>query len=562
LKADPSERITIPEIRSHPFFLSVPNPDLVSADAELDNLDRPLRSVDYIDPKIFANLQALWPDLSEETLIESLLSYEQSWAKGVYHRLVAHRERQQHDIAEEERVRRAMKLRARKPAHRTATTGPGLPTPPRQESASSTLSPPYHDSARSSHDYKTDMTSPAADSAAACASSPVVPRDQQILTLPLTPTSPTPASPASAWTAEFDAAGAPSIEANEPEVAFFQQVFDKLNAMDVKAAHATRLLTPDPNSAYPYPTPVSAEFGIRCVANVPPPSPSDEWFGGFGLQLPLPTPGPSAKTSSIVPYIDPQPKHDGPEHIRPLVFRPGVRRPAPLILPGFAADKENVGQRPQAVAAEYDEVEEGHSAWIVVQSDEPPARTVLGEKRVFVGGDAGPPVPAKEAKMIGAGGLPTPLPTPTSPGPLSPGRLSWLGRNPFKPRPAVYELLSTRDAVATRDECLRLLVHMKIAVTVQRASRADPVGFLRCEVNEEHERVPVVFRVDVCRPSANHVAHGYAVAAHLVHERGAISSFKTLYNLLRRLWEFDNPVGILSPTIGSPASSPAKVRFG
>ena len=69
----------------------------------------------------------------------------------------------------------------------------------------------------------------------------------------------------------------------------------------------------------------------------------------------------------------------------------------------------------------------------------------------------------------------------------------------------------------------------------------------------------VRFRVE-CRPTTNasHLSAGYAVSLVLTQEKGALSTFKLLYNSLRRDWDLDTPRtpdGTRVRVIPSPALS-------
>jgi serine/threonine protein kinase len=78
LQKDVRKRITIPEILQHPFFRRKPasEPESFSS-AELlkDTLCEPTNPED-VDGEVFSNLRALWPELSDKTLLGKLQTKE------------------------------------------------------------------------------------------------------------------------------------------------------------------------------------------------------------------------------------------------------------------------------------------------------------------------------------------------------------------------------------------------------------------------------------------------------------------------------------------------------
>jgi len=49
----------------------------------------------------------------------------------------------------------------------------------------------------------------------------------------------------------------------------------------------------------------------------------------------------------------------------------------------------------------------------------------------------------------------------------------------------------------------------------------------------------VKFRVELY--NATHASAGYQATLHFIQEKGAMSSFKLIFNRLKREWEFDTP---------------------
>lgn len=69
----------MPEILKHPFYLSRPQrPMKVPAvpPPSLEEVEKPVKSADEIDPDIFRNLKTLWHGVTEEELTQSLTNDE------------------------------------------------------------------------------------------------------------------------------------------------------------------------------------------------------------------------------------------------------------------------------------------------------------------------------------------------------------------------------------------------------------------------------------------------------------------------------------------------------
>ena len=95
LTTDVKKRITMPEIMQHPFFTLQPlkNPKSMQLDPNVDSLGRPVGRLSLIDPDIFANLRTLWYGTPDSEIIDSLMSPERNWQKGIYHLLVNYRKK-------------------------------------------------------------------------------------------------------------------------------------------------------------------------------------------------------------------------------------------------------------------------------------------------------------------------------------------------------------------------------------------------------------------------------------------------------------------------------------
>lgn len=65
----------------------------------------------------------------------------------------------------------------------------------------------------------------------------------------------------------------------------------------------------------------------------------------------------------------------------------------------------------------------------------------------------------------------------------------------------------------------------------------------------------VRFRVEVHGVGHAHTVAGFTSSVTMIQEKGALSTFKLLYNRLRRDWELDAPPPILLKTSSNPGSS-------
>ncbi|PRQ72453.1 Protein kinase-like domain-containing protein, partial [Rhodotorula toruloides] len=97
LVVDPEKRIRMDEIRAHPWVTRKP-PRLIygvppPAPPDVNQIARPVGSVDEIDPEILGNLRTLWQGASEREIVQELLSPEKTWEKVFYCLLYRYRTR-------------------------------------------------------------------------------------------------------------------------------------------------------------------------------------------------------------------------------------------------------------------------------------------------------------------------------------------------------------------------------------------------------------------------------------------------------------------------------------
>ncbi|KAF9517982.1 hypothetical protein BS47DRAFT_424308 [Hydnum rufescens UP504] len=124
-------------------------------------------------------------------------------------------------------------------------------------------------------------------------------------------------------------------------------------------------------------------------------------------------------------------------------------------------------------------------------------------------------------------------------------RKSWF--NIFTFKPASFSLLSVCDGSATRKECVRLLEALSVEIELLNTDLS--AGVLKCSLDDildptgvknciKGVRFRVEFRVTT-HPS--HLSSGYITSVILTQEKGALSTFKLIYNALRRDWDMDAP---------------------
>ena len=97
LITDARKRITMSEIKRHPFYLLQKPKTYEHVMPSLDDIARPIHSASSIDPDILANLRTLWHDTPDQEIVRNLLSEERNWQKGIYHLLVDYRNKSLRD---------------------------------------------------------------------------------------------------------------------------------------------------------------------------------------------------------------------------------------------------------------------------------------------------------------------------------------------------------------------------------------------------------------------------------------------------------------------------------
>lgn len=536
LTTDVGKRITMPDILNHPFFLSQKQKPVDHVMPTLDHIARPIGALASIDPDIFANLRTLWHGTPDSELVECLRNGEQTWQKGIYYLLVEYRAKHLQNYNEEEEENSLKRRRTRKknaakakrinleqanvvkqvssedrlaPSHSSIPPRDGPPTPRRATRKGSLSSPPSDGSICDAQQVKSQ--GPA-------------------ISLQSPSPSPSPLSPI--WDAlNLSPLIVPELEDDKIQ-AFFHQIVDHLNAIQVRTE-----LGASPNlvslmgvlsqaTAAPPPTPVGTTFNQQQQLNI----------RGENENLLAP-----ARTDSCGLGIST--KGNG---TRPLSVR---RRPQRLSVDTGVrkSDKENIDGDYLIIDGTGNIVKKSS----LKRKDGRFSANVGGEKKVQIveprssklkkKRSVGPSSPAfSEAGSSFI--MPTSAITSYSP-------KTWLG-NVFNFKPSAYELLSTHDVHATRNECRRLLMGMNVKVVLEGA---EGLGVLKCRLDEVKDPSGVMgvlkaakFRVEVHHYPSDDMKgkgraseEGYEVSLLLVYEKGATESFKEVYRRLKRDWEMD-----------------------
>ncbi|KAI0322810.1 kinase-like domain-containing protein [Amylostereum chailletii] len=538
LEKDVRKRITIPQILAHPFFTSQPLKKGTLAPQNLDDIARPLPNKTAIDPDILANLRTLWHGTADEVIVAKLTNKEQTWEKGIYHLLHRYRIKQleSYDEQQEELLRQATKSRRNRSTspsehdHSQLPPRASPPTPRRASGRHGVLLPEDDDVTTGNPAFlspnfytpTTGSSTPVTPSYGAPSSSP----SPLSPNFPLTPTTPiSPLSPASPiWEAlNISPPDVPEMQ-DEKVQRFFHQIAQHLNAMHTHAATGSPGLM-SPNLVQ------SPREGLPAVWSV-----TNEGGNTGGT--------PRLKELGIITKVD-ETAHD----TKPLSVRRSVHKPPPLNLVVAKENKTHI-----LVDDDFGNESTGEGAPARKSSLKKKSgarRAVLGDKRVQIvePADSGRGRLLRKKSALAAS--PAPSDSWASSSPLSP---AWFG-NLFKFKPLSFNLLSVHDEQATREECQRLLVDMGVRVLLTNAENG---GVLKCKMEDVVDPAGVMgilkavrFRVEVHKAAQAQAVAGYTTTLHLIQEKGTISTFKLVYNRLRREWELD------APCIPFPAPSPA-----
>ena len=538
LEKNVSKRITVPEILKHPFYVSHKLKAVYDILPNLDQIARPLANVLEIDSDILANLRTLWHGTPDQEIIKKLTNADRTWEKAVYHLLIQFRAKHAEEYSEQQEMmmQQALTKKSKRTssAHNSPDPSAAQPTqlgmlpsmiPPRADPPTprraagrnlKLLSPmiegaldlersqvtPGLDTPQDFYSPVPDITlttaTPAQYSRLLSTHSPNIPGSPNNPTTPISPLSPT--SPI--WEAlNMAPRDIPEIH-DEKVQQFFHQIVEHLNVMHMRS-----------------PVVASGEYLPPTIES---PSPFAQMTKGDGA----PRPDTSRATT------------------QPLSIRRVLRRPAPLVLD---TNKENT---PYARHDILDHLDGAAIARKSSLSNKNERRAALADRRVQI-------IEPQEAvrgklrrkRTISAtSSSPTASDVSSLPSPLSP---TWFG-NLFKLKAITFSLLSIHDADTTRDECRRLLTIMGVRVVL---TRAENLGVIKCRMDDSIDPMgttkAVRFRVEVHGTTPSQLVAGYRTALHLIQEKGSLSTFKVVYNRLRREWDLD------APRIPLPAPSPA-----
>lgn len=500
LHRDAKERITIPEILKHPFYLSQ-EPKLIHNNMpDLDVIARPIRSKGDIDQDIFANLRTLWHGTPDDEIIECLRNDEPNWQKGVYHLLVEYRLKHLEDYDEEEelitqeREKKGNKLDdpfsgLKRTTSQATDLGRPLPTlPPRAE-------PPTPNRAkRIDCDENFLKTS---DMETAPYIPPLPPLDTSLHPLlpPLLTLSPKPELPELIIPATND----------EKMYEFFHRIVERLNAMEHHTGITT--LVSSAQDVLPYGRTAASPPNLGDSEVQRPDETQDPLYTPYStkqdVSLAARTAGSNGQTWREMGLGRGQFGELGKENQYLSVNAHGIIKKSSL----RSNDTES------------------RRAPLHVQIIEP-SPSKLQRKKSF------------DTPLFSPAFSDSSFSLPATP------RRRWLG-GVFRFKPTNYELLSIHDTIISRDECRRLLAGIGVQVTL---TYADESGVLKCKFDEVRDASgthvvirAVRFRVETEEPTLPQALAGYRVSLHFIQEKGASSSFQTIYHRLRRMWELDVP---------------------
>ncbi|THH32026.1 hypothetical protein EUX98_g2161 [Antrodiella citrinella] len=515
LEKDVQKRITIPEILTHPFYISCPPKDMRCDVPNLDQIARPLKDASEIDADILANLHTLWPDMKDEALIRSLTNDRPTWEKGVYHLLVRYRANHLENYDEDEEMKLTQKRRSKKRRSQVQDENlnipsrSGPPTPKRASRDDDLLQPDSRGG-----------PGPGKMRQVRILSSTMLASSLSTLEIPPTPTdfhSPS-GTPVSMRRTGDPIVSSPLVDI--PEVQdekiqhFFQQIVNHITVMQT----GPTAVTPRTRNPMKSPAPLRA----------PPTTP---------LTLDLGKPFDASRVATGAASVDTFASHSA-NSTRPLSIR---RRATDGHL-----DKENTRPHSSYLTADDAENAPGRKSSLRsnngsrgggdrrVQIAEPPSgeRAKLRKKRSAISS------PASSAFSVSDGGGSFVF--------SSTPKRTWLGTL-FRFKPASYQLVSTQDAAYTRQECREILEGMGLSVVL---TQAEGMGVLKCRLDDSRDPTgllapvkAVKFRIEVYRPTTLQAIAGYKATVNLVLEKGAASTFKMVFNRMRREWELDTPPG-------------------
>ncbi|KZT27880.1 Pkinase-domain-containing protein, partial [Neolentinus lepideus HHB14362 ss-1] len=530
LEKDVTKRITMAEILEHPFY-NLEKPKAPNRHTQsLEHMSLPISPAEDIDPDIFANLRTLWHDVPEEEIVGHLLSDDPTWEKGVYHLLVQYRAKHLEDYDPDEEESTAPKTYSRGKA---SSSSEKQCTMPRTTSRPANLG-----QVKSSETVAVVRTSSQSQGPEIVLHSPTPsPSDPNIPANAAASSKPPKKQSYSNKGAEVNPSVAGALSDKTQD--FFRQIVDHLNAMEL-ASHERSTVRSS-----------STDFAASGLAPTIKPVPAHP------PTAPPPTPAGSRFVEGLTPQQDSAGTAgtlDGGINASwcsldntqgALGSRRSRRRPPPLDLAAARKDEDDEN----FVLITPEDIEFSEMRAPVLKSLLTPvstgSRSPLSDRHIQI---IEPDRPSKLKTKRSMG--PSPVSPafsddswfPPSPSSFSPRR-RWFGHL-FKFKPANYQLLSMADVYNTREECRRLLIGMGVQITHCRS--ADGLDVLKCKLEEVRDPAgamdvakAVQFRVEVQRPSHAQSVAGFTILLNLIQEKGALSSFRLMYNRLRREWDLD-----------------------
>ena len=527
LEKDPKKRIKIADILKHPWYNSRPPRNSICAPPSLDELAKPVRNASDIDMDIFGNLKTLWHGAPDEDIIKSLVSSEQTWEKAVYHLLLKYRTSHLENYNEEQeryhlrkKMEEKQKRKRRKRSENTQADRKTVAQRTEQERPKTPMTlPPRPDPPtpnRAIDHQKLSLSNATAHHGPPLPSSPMKsvvqslagsPRDSRLLPpagnyVPasqnpslLSPMTMTPStllnsplsitSPESPLWEALDVA--PPIDVPELQdenvQRFFQQIVDHLNTMQNKT-------------------------GISSNVNQTAP----------GLRAPL------VPTTGLASNHDP--KHQMEKLTVPQVDGRGL---GIINEPIRNAEKENQNaKKKSSLRRPKDDSRRAALADRHVQIVlPPPIERDTGRGRVLSCDSHSSHSPTFS---LSEGSSSFAIP--------SSAKRSWF-TNLFKFRPAVFTLFSACDTHTSMDVCRNLLMSLGVRVTVIQSDDTQG-GCLLCQLDEVRDPAGLMavtkavrFRVEA------RILDERQTMLEMIQEKGALSSFKLVYQRLRKQWDLD-----------------------
>ncbi|GAA95508.1 uncharacterized protein L969DRAFT_92640 [Mixia osmundae IAM 14324] len=535
LQVDPAQRITMAEILVHPFFNRTPPPSSSLVDPPpIDQVDHPVASAEEIDQDIFENLQTLWHGVPAQDIVEALVSKERNWEKVFYSLLARYRARNlenYNEVPEQPKKRRSARPAPEESDERIARPAPPLPSP----IAQSTNSRP------SSVASRPLPTAPAAVSQQSTEGVPRIYVDTNTQARPPQGSMLPPPSPALSQQSQFNPRPLSTIQipetADEAMQKFFHDIVDQLQQMSVY--------------------PPSSDGGSRpgsviypSYGSAPPPSPAMTMLEEGNHRFA------DAIDEDAVSVANTQWNRPGEVRTRSSLqapFRQAPVRPAPRphtvgSVPYTPAqrsnDKENLGAMPSSAngsSAKRNTLGLSRQQSTDVPRAYDPLARLMKRKQ-----------PSAEFSAAQTGGQ---------------GRSNVFGNifTTLFSKQLTYSLQSACDVSATRSECQKILAAM--GVSVKRVVEDGQLIF-RCKAETLKEGQTsttlkaVRFRCEFGVQVSGEQFNDTLTTLNLIMEKGAHSSFKTVFNNLRKQWELDAvpqpaTIGLGVRLIPSPMPSPA-----